>query len=155
MLAAAVKKRLKLRWSPHAIAADLRAAGMSVCAETIYRACYANDARSGLPARSWKKLPRRCRRRRPRSVARAQKPGPLGEYRPIADRPDDIEDRTQPGHWDRDLIVGKANLTAAVTLVERTSRYAVTAALPDGYGAPAGAAAVTAALGRHRSSARA
>ncbi len=23
---------------------------MSVCAETIYRACYANDARSGLPA---------------------------------------------------------------------------------------------------------
>ena len=139
---------LKLRWSPHAAAADLREAGMSVCAETIYRACYANDARSGLPAGSWAKLPRRCRRRRPRSVAQAQKPSPLGQYRPIADRPADVEDRTEPGHWDRDLIVGKANLTAAVTLAERTSRYAVTAALPDGYSAPQVAAAVTAALGR-------
>ena len=34
---------------------------MSVCAETIYRACYANDLRSGLPAGSWEKLPRRAR----------------------------------------------------------------------------------------------
>ena len=148
VLAAAVDERLRLRWSPHATAADLREAGMSVCAQTIYRACYANDARSGPPAGSWAKLPRRCRRRRPRCVAQAQKPSPLGEYRPIADRPDDVEDRSQPGHWDRDLIVGKANLTAAVTLAERTSRYTVTAALPDGYGAPQVAAAVTAALGR-------
>ena len=77
----------------------------------------------------------------------AQKPSPLGEYRPIADRPADVEDRTQPGHWEGDLIVGKANRTAAVTLAERTSRYTVTAALPDGYGAPQVAAAVTAALG--------
>ena len=127
VLAAAVDERLKLRWSPHATAADLREAGMSVCAETIYRACHAND---------------------PRSVAQAEKPSPLGEYRPIADRPAAAEDRIEPGHWEGDLIVGKANLTAAVTLVERTSRYAVTAALPDGYGAPAVAAAVTAALGR-------
>ena len=115
VLAAAVAERLKLRWSPHATAADLRAAGMRVCAETIYRACYANDARSGLPAGTWAKLPRRARRRRPRSVAQAQKLSPLGEYRPVADRPDDVEDRMEPGHWDRDLIVGKANLTAAVT----------------------------------------
>ena len=149
VLAAAVDERLKLRWSPHATAADLREAGMSVCAETIYRACYANDARSGLAAGTWAKLPRRCRRRRPRSVAQAEKPSPLGEYRRLADRPAAAEDRIEPGHWEGDLIVGKANLTAAVTLVERTSRYAVTAALPDGYGAPeVAAAAVTAALGR-------
>ena len=129
VLAAAVNERLKLRWSTHAAAADLREAGMSVCAETIYRACYANDARSGLAAGTWAKLPRRCRRRRPRSVAQAQKPSPLGEYRRLADRPADVEDRIEPGHWEGDLIVGKANLTAAVTLVERTSRYTVTAAL--------------------------
>ena len=135
VLAAAVDERLRLRWSPHATAADLREAGMSVCAETIYRACYANDPRSGLAAGTWAKLPRRARRRRPRSVAQAQKPSPLGEYRPIADRPDDVEDRIEPGHREGDLIVGKANLTAAVTIAERTSRYTVTAA-------------VTAALGR-------
>ena len=129
VLAAAVAERLKLRWSPHATAADLREAGMSVCAETIYRACSANDARSGLAAGTWAKLPRRCRRRRPRSVAQAQKPSPLGEYRRLADRPAAAEDRMEPGHWEGDLIVGKANRTAAVTLAERTSRYAVTAAL--------------------------
>ena len=76
VLAAAVDERLKLRWSPHATAADLREAGMSVCAQTIYRACYANDPRSGLPADTWAKLPRRARRRRPRSVAPAHKPSP-------------------------------------------------------------------------------
>ena len=148
VLAAAVTERLKLRWSPHAAAADLREAGMSLCAETIYRACYANDPRSGLPAGSWDKLPRRARRRRPRSVAQAQKPSPLGEYRRLADRPAAAEDRTEPGHWDRDLIVAKANRTAAVTLAERTSPYCLTAALPDGYSAPQVAAAVTAALAR-------
>ncbi|WP_428118710.1 IS30 family transposase [Candidatus Poriferisodalis sp.] len=121
VLAAAVNERLGLRWSPHATAADLRESGMSVCPETIYRACYANDARSGLPAGSWAKLPRRARRRRPRSVAQAQKPSPLGEYRPIADRPADVEDRIEPGHWDRDLIVGKANLTAAIVISPRNT----------------------------------
>ena len=109
---------------------------MSVCAQTIYRACYANDARSGLPAGSWAKLPRRARRRRPRSVAQAQKPSPLGEYRRLADRRADVDDRAEPGHWDRDLIVGKANLTAAVTLAERTSRYTVTAACPTATARP-------------------
>ena len=135
VLAAAVNERLRLRWSPQAAAADLRGAGMSVCAETVYRACYANDARSGLPAGAWAKLPRRARRRRPRCVAQAHKPSPLGEYGRLADRPADVEDRMEPGHWEGDLIVGKANLTAAVTLAERTSRYTVTAALPDGYSA--------------------
>ncbi len=137
VLAAAVNECLRLRWSPHAAAADLRAAGMSVCAETIYRACYANDPRSGLPAGSWEKLPRRCRRREHRA-RRTAKPSPLGEYRRLADRPADVADRAQPGHWEGDLIVGKANRSAAVTLVERTSRYCLTAALPHGYSRAAG-----------------
>ncbi len=78
VLAAAVNERLKLRWSPHAAAADLREAGMSVCAQTVYRACYANDARSGLPAGAWAKLPRRARRRRHRARS-AAKPSPLDD----------------------------------------------------------------------------
>ena len=78
VLAAAVNERLKLRWSPHAAAADLRETGMSVCAQTVYRACSANDPRSGLPKGAWARLPWRCRRRRPRSVAHAQSPARWG-----------------------------------------------------------------------------
>jgi len=41
-LAGQVKARLALCWSPHAISADLAAVGVSVCAETIYRAAYSS-----------------------------------------------------------------------------------------------------------------
>ncbi len=47
VLAEAVLERLEQRWSPAAIAADLRMWGQRVCAETIYRACY-NSASVGL-----------------------------------------------------------------------------------------------------------
>jgi IS30 family transposase len=38
-----------------------------------------------------------------------------------------------PGHWDGDLIIGKVNLTAIGTLVERTTNYTRLVYLPDGY----------------------
>ena len=49
-LAAAVCERLAMRWSPPPISADLRAQGLFVCAETIYRACYDRTGRRGWPS---------------------------------------------------------------------------------------------------------
>ena len=148
VLAAEVAGRLKARWSPHAISADVKTFGHSVSAETIYRACYANTAGSGLKAGSWKKLPRQRRRRRRRSRCEQAKRSPLGLYRPLSARPAAASDRSEPGHWEGDLIIGARNATAAVTLVERLSRYTLIAALDDGYDADRTAAAVTAALSR-------
>ena len=144
-LAGKVKRRLDLCWSPHAISADLAADGERVCAETIYRAAYSSCV---LGSEAWKNLPRRQRCRRPRSRRGAQTASPLGDYRPVCDRPAAVEDRSRPGHWEGDLIVGQQNKTAAATLVERTSRHALVVALPDGYTAPAVAEAVTAVLAR-------
>ena len=137
-----------MRWSPPPISADLRAQGLFVCAETIYRACYDRTGRRGLAARSWAHLPRQHRRRKPRGRTEQAKRSALGEFRPLAGRPAKAAARAEPGHWEGDLIIAKANRTAVATLVERTSRHTLVVPLPDGYSAPATARAVTAALAR-------
>ena len=147
-LASAVAERLGQRWSPHAISADLRARGMRVCAETVYRACYANSAETGLEPGSWDKLPRQRRRRKPRGRCEQAKRSALGEFRPIADRPPAAESRAEPGHWEGDLVIGKANRSAVATLVERASRHTLVVPLPGGYDAHSTSEAVTAALAR-------
>ena len=59
------KDRLGERLSPHAISADLCELGYKVCAETFSRACYDPDVVSDLKPRTWKKLPRSHRWRKP------------------------------------------------------------------------------------------
>ncbi len=120
-LAEMVNERQMMRWSPHAISADLRAAGHRVCAETIYAACYDRTGQRGLPKESWRLLLRRCRKRKPRNRT-ARKPNALGDYKPITHRPATVEERREAGHWEGDLIIGANNASAVVTLVERVSR---------------------------------
>ena len=143
-LAASVRELLKEGWSPHAICAALRAEGRTVSAETIYRAAYDHSGSSGLPEGSWRCLPRRRRRRKPRGRC-TTKPSPLGDFRPVCERPAAAGDRNEPGHWEGDLIIGAGNRSAVATLVERLSRQTLTVALPDGYDAHRTADAVSAA----------
>lgn len=46
-----------------------------------------------------------------------------------------MEDRSEPGHWEGDLILVSANASAIVRLVERTSRLNLLGDLPEGHDA--------------------
>ena len=47
--------------------------------------------------------------------------------RPISERPQHIEARSQIVHWEGDTVIGAAHKQAIVTLVERKSGYALIA----------------------------
>ena len=70
-------------------------------------------------------------RRQPRGRARSKGARIVGMVS-ISQRPEEAEGRKVPGHWEGDLVIGKAGKTAMGTLVERKSRYLVPVALPDG-----------------------
>ena len=96
--------------------------------EAIYTAIYA--------------LPRGELRRELIACLRQDKPGrgrkPKGSERRgklcgmtnIKERPEEIEGRLVPGHWEGDLILGAGGASAIGTLVERTTRFVVLVRMP-------------------------
>lgn len=119
---------LKKYWSPEQIAKELSLRypdqqDMNISHESIYTYLYA------LPRGELKKelvayLRQRHRFRRPRYRQRL-KPRPVQDIVSIEERPKEIADRTIPGHWEGDLLVGSANTSAMGTLVERTTRFTI------------------------------
>ncbi|MGE9840076.1 IS30 family transposase, partial [Pseudomonas sp. UM16] len=126
---------LRERLSPEQLAGKLRSMNIPnlrdayVCRETIYNAIYA------LPVGELRKELIVCLRqskttRRPRAGG-VDRRGQIPEMVSIHVRPPEIEDRLMPGHWEGDLIKGKANASSVGTLVERTSGYLMLVKMND------------------------
>jgi IS30 family transposase len=132
-LRAEVERRLAERWSPEQIAARLRVdfpddAEMRVSHETIYRSLYV-QSRGALRRELTAYLRTARQQRRSRGTRFG---GPLRGMVSISERPAEVEDRAVPGHWEGDLLIGKAGRCAIATLVERQSRFTMLVELPGG-----------------------
>jgi IS30 family transposase len=131
-----VEAGLRRGFSPQAVAALLRAGGgATVVHETIYRALYSPVYRGvGVLPRNCLRTRRPRRRRHDRYRSGSGAWGMKRGLRLIDERPAQVRDRVEAGHWEGDLLMGgRASGSAMITLVERTSRLLITARLPDGY----------------------
>ncbi len=133
-LRAEVEARLKLDWSPQQISAFLKVeyaqdSQMQISHETIYLSLFI-QSRGALR----KELARHLRTRRLVRQPKKQLPSRRGQIPDrimISERPAEAADRAVPGHWEGDLLLGTKS-SAIGTLVERSTRYAMLFALPDG-----------------------
>jgi IS30 family transposase len=147
-LRAEVAALLRCDYSPAQIAGRLKRdyphrPELHVSHETIYQALFVQGKGSLRAEVAAAARCGRARRRRPRSrasEARGKIPGMIN----ISERPAEAADRAVPGHWEGDLIIGKGQQSAVVTLAERTTRFCMIIALPGGRTAEAVAAALSA-----------
>ena len=148
-LAATVTAWLKRWWSPEEIANRLRIEFpddpmMRVSHETIYQTLFV-QGRGELRAELHRCLRSGRAARRPKG--RIETRGKIPNKVMITERPAEADDRAVPGHWEGDLIVGKANRSAVGTLVERTSNFVLLLHLPDGRAAELVNSSMGAAIG--------
>lgn len=126
-----VAELLAQRWSPQQISRNLRLkfpgeAGMWLCHESIYQAVY--QPGSALlrpsPLAPHHRSPLRTGRDHRRAHQRTEQRRPRFEQPmlTIGQRPFQPGDRSQAGHWEGDLIIGKDQGSAIGTLVERQTR---------------------------------
>jgi len=146
-----VQKRLEEEHSPEQIAARLKIdfpddAEMHVSHEPIYQALYVQGR--GELRRDLHKRLRTGRALRKTRRSTGERRGRIPDMVNIAERPPEVEDRSVPGHWEGDLIVGTASKSAIGALVERTSGFTMLLHLPDGHGADAVAGVMTDAMSR-------
>jgi IS30 family transposase len=126
-------------WSPEQIANRLKVdfpddASMRISHEAIYQALYV-EGRGALERELVACLRTGRALRAPRARSKRKAWAHVTPEVMISERPAEAADRTVPGHWEGDLLIGLER-SAIGTLVERTTRYTVLIHLPreEGYG---------------------
>ena len=120
------EKIKKEKWSPDAIIGSIKAERLafetSICTKTVYnyidKGIFLEVSNKDL----WvKKESKKREHKKIRRVALNNRNG-----KSITERPQEANERTEQGHWEIDLVVGKQGTKPAVlTLVERKSRKSV------------------------------
>jgi transposase, IS30 family len=131
-----VLQGLKQQWSPRAISERLKIEypsdmEMRISHEAIYQYIYV------LPRGELKRTliqalrQEHAYRHKHKTSKDTETRGKIADMLSIEERPVEVEDRTVPGHWEGDLILGKNKQSALGTFVERTTRYTILVPLRD------------------------
>ena len=141
-LRAYVAARLGEDWSPEQIAGVLTTdapigTGVQVSHETIYKSLFVQSR--GVLTKELQKHLRSGRptRRNIHNTVTGQWRSQIKDAVSIRERSAEAADRAIPGHWEGDLLLGSNCRSAIATLVERSTRFVLLVALPDGHAAPA------------------
>lgn len=115
-----IRNHLAMGWTPEIIARrmELDEEEHSISHESIYRHIFSPAGRrEGLP----KLLPQRKSKRGRRARNGKRKPS-IPNRVPISQRPESVEDRTEFGHWEGDLVHFSRQRDILLTLHERNTR---------------------------------
>jgi len=127
-----VLEKLKKHWSPEEIVKRMKEeypdhTNMRISHEAIYQYIYVLPR--GTLKNTLLKALRQERKYRRKKYGRKGNPeetrGKIADMISIEERPAEVADRTIPGHWEGDLIMGRYKRTALGTLVERTTRKVI------------------------------
>lgn len=129
-----VCEKLKEEWSPEEIAKRMileypKDKTMRISHETIYQYLYCLP-KGELKKELMKGLRQERKMRQLRKYAHYRRQR-IEDVISISERPKEVEERTVPGHWEGDLIVGKEHKSAIGTLVERTTRLTLLVPLKE------------------------
>ena len=130
-----VKPKLEKRWSPEEIEQRLREGYPEhlMSAKTIYNYIHFH-MKGELRKLALGELRQKGKKRR-RTGKKGEKRGKIPEMTLIDQRPEEVEGRAVPGHWEGDLIIGAGHRSALSVIVERRSRF-VQIDLLETYDAP-------------------
>lgn len=121
---ALVECQLAKKWSPEQIAGWLeKEHGIALSHERIYQHIWLDKAQGG---ELYKHLRRHGRAYHKRCNGKTRR-GQIKNRVSIDERPAVVEQRSRVGDWEIDTVIGKGQSGALVTLVERATRFTVSA----------------------------
>lgn len=130
-----VYKGLLKHWTPEQIAGRIKLKYpnnpvMTISHEAIYAHIY-RHRQAKLNLKLIALLPSKRTRRRLNHKSRGVSKFKVTDKVSIDKRPDFINNRSQIGHWEGDLIIGQNRASALITLVERKSRFTLILKVPN------------------------
>jgi IS30 family transposase len=117
------------QWSPAQVSGEFARLGwLRISHETIYRHVWADWRRGGSLHTQLRYAPKRRRKRYRSKDSRGRLPG----KRHISERPLEVEQRQEIGHWEMDTVMGNhPSHHCVITLVERVTGFVLIGKLED------------------------